>query len=99
MLSTTKSTLQDGNKITALPLVGRIYSRKWYVYSDRIKQLAVDTYKNKNRKGITYQDLRQSGLAIHTRQAQDMLKYHLKKGTLHVRRYQTTAVFSIYYEV
>src|SRR5712691_3399233 len=86
LLSTNKSTLLDKNKITPLASVGRVYSRKGYVGSDDIKELAVDKYKNKNRKGIIYQDLMDSGLAIHKRQAQDMLKYHLKKGSLFTLR-------------
>jgi len=86
LLSTNKSTLLDKNRTTPLASVGRVYSRKGYVDSDSIKELAVDKYKNKNRKGITYQDLMDRGLAIHKRQAQDMLKYHLKKGTLFTLR-------------
>jgi len=66
--------------------MGHVSSQKGYVGSDNIKELAVDKYKNKNRKGIIYQDLMDSGLAIHKRQAQDMLKYHLRKGTLFTLR-------------
>lgn len=66
LLSTNKSTLLDQNKITQLGLVGQLYSRKGYVSSDSINELAVDRYKNKNRKGITYQDLMDSRLACKT---------------------------------
>lgn len=86
LLSTNKSTLLDRNKNTPLGLLGHLCSRKGYVGSDSIKELAVEKYKNRNRKGIIYQDLMDSGLAIHKRQAQDMLKYHLKKGTLFTLR-------------
>jgi hypothetical protein len=44
--------------------------------------LAIEAYKMKGGRGITYSDLLQMGLAYHKRQAQDVLKYHLRKGTL-----------------
>jgi hypothetical protein len=44
--------------------------------------LAVDHYRTKKGKGITWKYLVEKGLAKHKRQAQDTLKYHVRKGTL-----------------
>jgi hypothetical protein len=56
--------------------------RDHYVNTEQITSLAVEVYKKKCGRGITYQDLLNNGFACHKRQAQDTLKYHLKKGTL-----------------
>ena len=43
--------------------------------------MAIDIYKMRGR-GITYNDLLDRGFSLHKKLAQDMLKYHLRKGTL-----------------
>ena len=52
-----------------------------YVSAKEIASLAIKTYK-KGGRGITYTALLESGLAQNKTQAQDMLKYHKRKGTL-----------------
>lgn len=44
--------------------------------------MALDTYKTKGGRGITYADLLDRGFGLHKGQAQDILQYHLRKGTL-----------------
>jgi hypothetical protein len=44
--------------------------------------LAVDHYRTKKGTGITWKYLTEIGLAKNKQQAQDTLKYHLKKGIL-----------------
>jgi hypothetical protein len=50
--------------------------------SDEITKLAIEKYKTKGGRGITYSDLLETGLAEHKAQVQDMLKYHKRKETL-----------------
>jgi hypothetical protein len=52
-----------------------------YILAKNIVDLSVWKY-NKTRRGITFEDLLTKGLAKHKRQAQDCLKYHLRKGNI-----------------
>lgn len=63
-------------------LVATIMTRNRYLSSHQITEMAIDIYKTKGGRGITYTDLLDRGFGLHKRQAQDMLKYHLRKGTL-----------------
>src|SRR5918992_1319217 len=70
------------NKITQLDLVGQSFpSCKSYIHSSTIIELAADKFE-KTGKGITYKDLMDAGIVIHKRHAQDILKYHLRKGDI-----------------
>jgi hypothetical protein len=70
------------SRITQLDLVGQSFSgRRSYIHSSKIIELATDKFK-KTGKGITYKDLMDAGIAIHKRHAQDVLKYHLRKGDI-----------------
>jgi hypothetical protein len=70
------------NKITQLDLVGQSFpGRRSYIHSSTIIELATDKFK-KTGKGITYKDLMDAGIAIHKDHAQDILKYHLRKGNI-----------------
>jgi hypothetical protein len=44
--------------------------------------MAIDIYKTKRGRGIIYTDLLDRGFGLHKGQAQDILQYHLRKGTL-----------------
>jgi hypothetical protein len=44
--------------------------------------MAINIYKTKGGRGIIYTDLLERGFSLHKRLAQDMLGYHLRKGTL-----------------
>lgn len=74
--------MNNNEKITPLVLTGHISSRRGYLNSDQLTQFAIDRYRFRNGRGITYLDLMDSGLALHKRQAHDILKYHLKIGTI-----------------
>jgi hypothetical protein len=63
-------------------LVATIMIRYRYLSSRQITEIAIELYTTKGGKGITYTDLLERGFGLHKRQAQDMLKYHLRKGTL-----------------
>ena len=52
-----------------------------YINSSQIIDIAIDEYK-KHGKGLTYVSLLDRGLAKSKKQAQNILKHHLKKGTL-----------------
>jgi len=70
------------NKITQLDLVGQSFSgHRSYIQSSIIIELATDKFK-KTGKGITYKDLMDAGIVIHKNHAQDVLKYHLRKGDI-----------------
>lgn len=53
-----------------------------YVNAEQITSLAVEVYRKKCGRGITYQDLLNKGFAYRKRQAQDTLKYNIRRGTL-----------------
>jgi hypothetical protein len=68
------------NKITQLDLVGQSFPGcRSYIHSLTIIELATNKFK-KTGKGITYKDLMDAGIVIHKNHAQDILKYHLRKG-------------------
>ena len=70
------------SKSTPQTLSLQLCPRNLYVSSNQITEIAIDIYKTKGGRGITYTDLLERGVGLHKRQAQDMLKYHLRKGTL-----------------
>ena len=76
------STRLENSKNTLLSLSAQICFRNRYVTSGQITKLAVETYKMKGGRGITYTDLLEKGLTVNKKQAQDMLKYHFRKETL-----------------
>ncbi|MGB6674458.1 MAG: hypothetical protein WBE34_18670 [Candidatus Nitrosopolaris sp.] len=86
MNNNEKITPQDVKEITPLVLTVHISSRSGYQNSDQLTQFAIDRYSFRNGRGITYLDLMDSGLALHKRQAHDILKYHLKIGTIFTLR-------------
>jgi hypothetical protein len=57
-------------------------SRNLYLSSRKIKEMAIDIYKTKRGIGITYTDLLERESSLHKGQAQDILQYHLRIGTL-----------------
>jgi hypothetical protein len=92
------STPLENSKNSLLPLSAQICFRNRHVTSDQIAKLAVETYKMKGGRGITYVDLLGKGLAVHKKQAQGMLKYHFRKETLFIledkrpQQYYPTAI-------
>lgn len=86
--NTVKSTPEQIRKSTPLALIAQhIKPHRNHVGYDQIIQLATEKYKTKYGKGITYQDLLDVGFVQHKKQAQDTLKYHLRKGDLFVLRH------------
>ncbi len=73
------NTLQVDNKFTPLVLVPQQLFGRNYISANGMNELAIRTKKG---KGITLQYLIEKGLVQHKRQAQDTLKYHLRKGTV-----------------
>jgi hypothetical protein len=70
------------NKITQLDLVGQSSSDcRSYIHSAKIVELSTDKFM-KTGKGITFKDLMKEGITFHKYQAQDTLKYHLRKGNI-----------------
>src|SRR5215211_5259000 len=70
------------SKITQLDVVGQSSPGcRSYIHSSTIIDLATDKFE-KTRKGITYNDLMDAGIVIHKNHAQDVLKYHLRKGDI-----------------
>ena len=94
------NTLLENSKSTPLALSALIGSSNRYVTSNEISKLAIEKYKTKGGRGITYADMLEAGLAEHKAQAQDMLKYHKRKGTLFTleplrpQQYYATAIKS-----
>jgi hypothetical protein len=60
---------------------GFSYGSRSYNFSQSITDLAVVKFR-KTGKGLTYKCLMDAGVAIHKRQAQEVLKYQLRKGNL-----------------
>jgi hypothetical protein len=81
-MSNIKSTPLENSKSTPISLSTQAARCNQYVSSQQIVELAIEKYKTKGGRGITFTDLLETGLAEDKGQAQDMLKYHLKKGTL-----------------
>jgi hypothetical protein len=82
----TSDTIENlplaSNKITQQGLDGRFtYGRRSYNFSQSIIDLAVVRFR-KTGKGLTYKDLMDAGVVIHKHQAQEVLKYQLRKGNL-----------------
>jgi hypothetical protein len=76
-MSDITSTPLENSKSTPLALSTQVRRCNQYAQT----KLAIERY-NTNGRGITYTDLLEAGLAEHKSQAQDMLKYHLRNGTL-----------------
>jgi hypothetical protein len=81
-MSNIKSTPLENSKSTPLALSTQLGCRNKYLSSQQITEIAIEFYKMKGGRGITYADLLERGLAYHKRQAQDTLKYHFRIGTL-----------------
>jgi hypothetical protein len=71
-------------KSTPLALSTQVGRYNQYVTSEQITEIAIEIYKSKGGRGITFADLLEIGLAEDKAQAQDMLKYHKRKGTLFI---------------
>jgi hypothetical protein len=71
----------SSDKITPLRLVGSRSGYRSYTFSCDIVELAADKFM-KTGKGLTYVDLMNAGVVPRKNQAQDILKYHLKRGNL-----------------
>jgi hypothetical protein len=78
----SNNTPQVDQKFTPLVLAARGLCDRNYISADEITELAINHYRTKKGKGITLQYLIEKGLVEHKKQAQDTLKYHLRKGTL-----------------
>lgn len=81
-MSNSKSTSLENLKSTPLALSTQLGCQNKYVSSQQITEIAIEFYKTKGGRGITFADLLERGLAYHKRQAQDTLKYHFRIGTL-----------------
>ena len=68
-------------KNTPLLLEARDSVLRSYTNSDQIVNIAIGKYKL-NGKGLTYEDLLENGTAKNKIQAQNILKNHLRQGTL-----------------
>jgi hypothetical protein len=98
-----RNTPLGNNKNTLLALSAQTYHSlpRRYTNADNIIDLAIEKFK-KNQHGITFEDLRKGGLALHKRQAQETLKYYRRKGilfTLKLRRPQEYFASTIRSEV
>jgi hypothetical protein len=74
------SPLTNGKK-TPLVLEALDFVPRFYTISNQIIDIARDEYK-KHGKGLTYVSLQNRGLARSKKQAQNILKHHLRKGAL-----------------
>ena len=92
---TVKNTPIQIRKITPLTLVTHLKPHRNYVCSDQIIQLAIEKYRTKGGKGITYRDLLDVGFVQHKKQAQETLKYHLRKGDLFILRRNRPRQFTL----
>ena len=82
MFDTIKNLRLGSSKITQQGLVGRFSSgSRSYNFSYSVIQIAVGKFR-KTGRGITYKDLMDAGVAVHKRQAQEVLKYQLRIGKL-----------------
>jgi hypothetical protein len=70
------------DKNTPQALETQYYSHRSYTNSKLIIDIAIDEYKKHNGKGITYMTLLEKGIAKSKKQAQGILKWHLKQVTL-----------------
>jgi hypothetical protein len=76
------NTPLTNDKNTPLVLKGQDFVPRSYTNSDQIVSIAIDEYKTHGRKGLMYESLLQRGLAKSKKQAQSILKHHLRKGAL-----------------
>ena len=74
--------LTDGKNIP-LVLKAQDFVPRSYLDSNQIIEIAIDEYK-KHGRGLTYVSLQARGLAESKRQAQNILKYHLRRGILFI---------------
>ncbi len=78
----------------------RLCGKYHYASAEQIRSLAIDAFKVRGGRGITYSDLLLRGLVLHKKQAQDTLKYHLRMVTLFTladkrpQQYYSTAIKS-----
>jgi hypothetical protein len=79
-MNTNNTPLINVNN-TPLVLEAQDFVPRSHTNSNQIIDIARDEYR-KNGKGLTYVSLLNIGIAKNMRQAQCILKYHLKKGTL-----------------
>jgi hypothetical protein len=80
--SCTRNLPLRSNTITQQESVGRAFTGgRSYNFSSSITDLAVVRFR-KTGKGLTYKDLLGAGVVIHKNQAQEVLKYQLRKGNL-----------------
>ena len=66
---------------TPLVLAAQVFVPRSYSNLNQIVDTAIDEYK-KHGKGLTYVSLQDRGLAESKKQAQNILKHHLRKGAL-----------------
>lgn len=79
---TIKNLPLTSDKITQQALVGSCLDGiRSYNFSYDITKLAVNKF-TKTGRGITYKDLMDAGLTIQKNQAQEVLKYQLRRGNL-----------------
>jgi hypothetical protein len=77
-----KNAPQVNQKFTPLVLAAQQLFCRNYISAEEMTDLAINYYRTKKGKGITLQYLIENSLVQHKKQAQDTLKYHLRKGTL-----------------
>ena len=77
-----KNTPLRNHNFTPLVLAAQGLVDRNYIPSEEMTDLAVDHYRTKKAKGLTWKYLIERGLVKHKTQAQDTLKYHVRKGTL-----------------
>ena len=77
-----KNTLHLGCKITQLDLVGNnTFRNRSYTCASSIAEAAIDKFR-RTGNGLTYKDLMNNGMIFHKKQAQETLKYHLRRKNL-----------------
>ena len=77
---------QAAHKITQLDLVtNNIFGSRAYTSASSITEAAIDKFR-RTQNGLTYVDLMVKGMAIHKKQAQETLKYHLRRRTIFALR-------------
>ena len=71
-MSDNKNTPLENSKSTPVALSAQLCRCNRYVNAHEITKLAIEVYKTKGGRGITFTDLLESGLAEDKAQAQDM---------------------------
>jgi hypothetical protein len=77
-----KNTPLRKDRFTPLALAARGLVDRNYISAEIMTELAISQYRIKKGIGISWNNLIEKGLAKHKQQAQDTLKYHLRKGIL-----------------